>query len=634
MAIDGVPLPGEESPTSGYLVNISGGCPSTYHPCTRPYKRAIRQLWDSSLDGPASKAPWNYYTNAPWGTSASKYRKLAEKEPLHGLPLLRHLAATHPRMVLAPALEQHRWLGERHRDSSRSNTDRLAPAWAPRLHEFLFAVANNSGPDILCTTNEYRWILAEQPGKKVPDMHDGRLVKRGHKLALSHVAGLARVCSHTIVWDIPQNCTTLRDYFDERLGRLAPLYSERNKRRLRAARQAGVAAGHLDEVGRCDPKMMMPRVVPVPGGAKPVPGGANVVCTMLYSWRGAIGHWQWGGVQQIYGWVSDKKRAKPAAGQCESDAALFPDGRLLNNTNPRVVSAFVDAIKSVAPAVLVTTTGDKGPWDDIGFGRMVWQTKKEPWSASGESLEIADHRNPDANALLNLPELAAWFSVGQTVRHPKLHGLPMGPRCPTIAPTVTSILAANVMSPRPFKLLVNFGAMTVPYDCECIRPMVAATAAQRWPFATILPKKVVDDLQFSQSAYAALLTAFRFVLSPPGSGWDCFRNFDIIAAGAVPIVLRTGAGADNVYKHLPVVYVDSYDNITEAFLDREWRRLGERAASFDFGRLTSTAWAEHIAEVAASVAKGGAESRRQKRIKRQKWRLRSKASKIKVRLGH
>jgi hypothetical protein len=135
-------------------------------------------------------------------------------------------------------------------------------------------------------------------------------------------------------------------------------------------------------------------------------------------------------------------------------------------------------------------------------------------------------------------------------------------RCDEIAMTIPTSLAAitatslgGIERLRKYQLLVNFG---IPqHVCsqkswrrgQWVRSLVAATAQQRWPFATVIPPAVLSRLTGSSSntnpslsrhrLFIQLLASFRFVVSPAGLGWDCFRTYEIILAGAVPIITRT-----------------------------------------------------------------------------------------------
>jgi uncharacterized protein (UPF0332 family) len=60
----------------------------------------------------------------------------------------------------------------------------------------------------------------------------------------------------------------------------------------------------------------------------------------------------------------------------------------------------------------------------------------------------------------------------------------------------------------------------------------------------------------------------KYVLSPRGCGIDCHRIYESIYFNAIPILLTTEL--DYFYKHLPVVIVKEWDEITEEFLIKNY----------------------------------------------------------------
>ena len=88
-------------------------------------------------------------------------------------------------------------------------------------------------------------------------------------------------------------------------------------------------------------------------------------------------------------------------------------------------------------------------------------------------------------------------------------------------------------------------------------------------------------------SYYRILSQFHFVLSPPGNGLDCFRTWDALAVGTVPIVKRQGP-MDRMYDKLPVLLVDKWDDVTLPLLYstlERWRRELP-PGHFDFGQIT------------------------------------------------
>jgi hypothetical protein len=56
-----------------------------------------------------------------------------------------------------------------------------------------------------------------------------------------------------------------------------------------------------------------------------------------------------------------------------------------------------------------------------------------------------------------------------------------------------------------------------------------------------------------------ILSRSKFVLSPPGAGPDCFRTWEAIYLGAIPIVLRSHWPFNHLA--LPVLVVESFENL-------------------------------------------------------------------------
>ena len=54
----------------------------------------------------------------------------------------------------------------------------------------------------------------------------------------------------------------------------------------------------------------------------------------------------------------------------------------------------------------------------------------------------------------------------------------------------------------------------------------------------------------------------RYVVSPPGNGWDCLRTWESVLFGAIPIVLSSPGMAD-LYSNSPVMVVDGWEEVTE-----------------------------------------------------------------------
>jgi hypothetical protein len=89
--------------------------------------------------------------------------------------------------------------------------------------------------------------------------------------------------------------------------------------------------------------------------------------------------------------------------------------------------------------------------------------------------------------------------------------------------------------------------------------------------------------------YLNALGRAKFVLSPPGRSWDCYRTYEALAMGAIPIVKRQEPQS-NVVVGLPVLMVDDWSEVTPERLEREWNTPRE----WNLERLSLRYWKEQI----------------------------------------
>jgi hypothetical protein len=95
-------------------------------------------------------------------------------------------------------------------------------------------------------------------------------------------------------------------------------------------------------------------------------------------------------------------------------------------------------------------------------------------------------------------------------------------------------------------------------------------------------------------------TAHAFVVSPHGEGLDCHRTWESLVLGNIVIVKRSSL--DPLYDGLPVVIVDSWDEITRANLEA-WRdaHAAAFAAPSVQERLTNRYWIDRMRALVAST---------------------------------
>lgn len=91
--------------------------------------------------------------------------------------------------------------------------------------------------------------------------------------------------------------------------------------------------------------------------------------------------------------------------------------------------------------------------------------------------------------------------------------------------------------------------------------------------------------------YVVQLSTHKFVLSPPGSGIDCYRHYEALLCGAIPVVEYTPLTVE-LLAGLPAIFVRNWHRITPDYLLQQYNFL--RSLTFDFRRLTTAYWRNEL----------------------------------------
>ena len=117
-----------------------------------------------------------------------------------------------------------------------------------------------------------------------------------------------------------------------------------------------------------------------------------------------------------------------------------------------------------------------------------------------------------------------------------------------------------------------------------------------------------DGVSFEK--YMLEMAQSKFVLSPRGKGPDSYRTWEALLAGSIPIVRRGmyevpevsekappcfHSQLDDLYRHLPVVLVDSWHEVTEEFLNNKYEEITSQ--KYDIRPLYLEYWEEKIKAV-------------------------------------
>jgi hypothetical protein len=223
------------------------------------------------------------------------------------------------------------------------------------------------------------------------------------------------------------------------------------------------------------------------------------------------------------------------------------------------------------------------PAQPICYTREPWLVGKDPAllaSLRGGVLVSSFYDPPLTQTRVDAVMAAGirhWFAVQVHAVHPSVTPMPLG-----IDRRDVGKMAESVRLPwaqRDILLYVNMSPRFAS------RRKLLAQFADQQTWARI-------EGGLSMREFFADVGRSRFVLSPPGRAWDCYRTYEALAMGAVPIVLRCEP-VSRVVEGLPVLMVDDWREVTRERLERY-----EPPATWNLETMTKAYWTKRIQEMA------------------------------------
>lgn len=187
----------------------------------------------------------------------------------------------------------------------------------------------------------------------------------------------------------------------------------------------------------------------------------------------------------------------------------------------------------------------------------------------------------DIRSYLDSHEVAAVFTLQhQAFAHPKVHALPVGLALQT-APGVYRRLRENRAKTR--LLMINDSGYGFRQD------ITAAVLAQ-FPGAANTYARGPE----ATGNYLDELAQSKFVLCPPGVGYDSYRLWEALALGTVPVLEKDAGGWHHVADDLPVLWVEKFSDVTPALLNDAYPAIVGRCGEYNFAKLRRSWWRDLV----------------------------------------
>jgi hypothetical protein len=173
--------------------------------------------------------------------------------------------------------------------------------------------------------------------------------------------------------------------------------------------------------------------------------------------------------------------------------------------------------------------------------------------------------------IYNSPFLLKWYGQNM-IPCEKGQCLPIGLENSQWKGSDYSWCNQNKNNNKSYLLYFNFNLNTHP-SREAIREIVIANGFHQ-----------NDKKDWREYIYE--LSTHKFCISPPGNGIDCHRHWECIYVGCIPIVLKKDNDPIyNYFKHLPILFVDCYNDITPEFLNLQYELFKNKKFNLDYTKL-------------------------------------------------
>lgn len=174
------------------------------------------------------------------------------------------------------------------------------------------------------------------------------------------------------------------------------------------------------------------------------------------------------------------------------------------------------------------------------------------------------------NNFLDNKNIIAMFSQNvEKFQHEKLFSIPIGianQEWPHGNISIFTRTMKHIPQERPYLLYMNFSPSTYPQE----RPYIFHLFKDK-TFCTVASPKNLE-------VYLTEMALHKFTISPRGNGIDCHRTWEALLTGSIPIVRKSDL--DVLYKDLPVLIIDDWEEITEEFLTLKYSEINQKQYKF------------------------------------------------------
>ena len=182
------------------------------------------------------------------------------------------------------------------------------------------------------------------------------------------------------------------------------------------------------------------------------------------------------------------------------------------------------------------------------------------------------------NKILQHPLLIKWYGQNMSIISDKTLPIPIGLENQYWKHTNMLTIKQHCSNPKENLLYLNFSLRTNPNRSKIMD--------------ILLQKGFTKNKKLDWDNYIEDLSRHKFCISPNGNGFDCHRTWECLYLGVIPIVEKSQHMS--YFKDLPILFVDSYDDISINYLNQKYKDFQEK--KFNMEKLSLSYWKNKIRE--------------------------------------
>lgn len=206
------------------------------------------------------------------------------------------------------------------------------------------------------------------------------------------------------------------------------------------------------------------------------------------------------------------------------------------------------------------------------------------------------------------PNIKHWFTWNKAYAHNKVTCLPIGLNYDRQQTVLAKYLMQKTLTPREERKLLCFNCSLYTNN---VRGSLLDKMLKEWKNFCDIVELIPFMHEYYQPSHTDgilkidvthpqcydLITKYKFILSPPGSGLDCHRTWEALYLNIVPIVLSSSI--NELYTDLPILVVNSWNEINEAFLNEKYKEicLKKERNAYKMEKLDLTYWLNLIKNI-------------------------------------